>query len=64
MLSLKEGFISMLLCNIYPKYGHVNSTRGVVGDMTQYVLFLKIATAMRKEGKLSPLQTNFDLSDD
>ena len=40
-IELKKGFIVILLRNILPKRGHVNGTRYVVVNMTNYYLFFR-----------------------
>lgn len=53
MLSLKKGFILILLRNLDLKNGHVNETLYVVENMTNNVLFLGIDTGIRKGSNLT-----------
>lgn len=46
MLSLKKGFIVMLLCNLDTKNGDVNGTQYVVENMANNFLLLQITTSM------------------
>lgn len=64
MLSLKRGFIEMLLRNLDPENGHVNKTRYIVEIITNKVLFLRIATEVRKGAKLTLLRIIYGPGDD
>lgn len=63
-LSLKKGFLVMLLRNLDPENGHVNETRYIVENMTNNVLFLRVTTGMQTGTKLILLQINCGFSDD
>lgn len=64
MLSLKKGSIVMLLCSLDPKIGHVNETRYVVENMANIVLFLQMASGMRKDAKRTLPQISCGIGDD
>ena len=51
-ISLKKGFVVMLLRNIRQNCGHVNGTRYVVHNMTKNLLFLRAVSGTAKGNSL------------
>ena len=51
-ITLKKGFVVMLLCNISQRRGHVNGTRYVVANTTKNLLFLRDVSGTDKRNSL------------
>ena len=63
-MTLKKGYIVMLLCNLRPNKGHVNRARYVIENMTDNVLHLKSVTGVFKGEHLALPRVKYKLSDD
>ena len=57
-MSLKKGFIAMLLRKIKPSVGHVNGARYVLESMTPNFLFLSSVFSSRNAARLKLPRTN------
>ena len=63
-IALKKGFIVMLLRNIKPSSGHVNSTRCVVENMTFNLVFLTSVSGSKTGVRLILPQMNCTVGKD
>ena len=63
-ISLKKGFIVMLLRNIKPSAGHVNGARYVVENMTPTLLYLRSTSGSRTGVRLILPRMNCTVSKD